>query len=97
MPLRGTIADGKAFTGHLLGGDIEMQIGSVWCRGRYNHWLGRGHGTLKCTNGREGDFSMRSSPEVRFGPGHGEGEATGTLDGRPFRFSYGSVGQELQE
>ena len=90
-PVRGTLSNGETFTGYLReGGGIEFQIGKVWCSGTYQHAFSLGRGAVKCADGREGDFSMISSPELRPGPGHDGGRATGSLAGQELVFDYGS-------
>jgi hypothetical protein len=90
-PVRGTLSNGATFTGYLSeGGRIQLDLGrGIRCHGQYSHWLSFGGGTVHCDDGRQGEFSMLSTPSIPVGPGHGSGEAAGTFDGQPFRFAYG--------
>ena len=89
LPVRGQMDNGKeAFTGSATGhmdGAGELQITSVAgvaCRGAFVYTTSRtGEGTLNCDDGRSGPFTFVSTGS--------RGTGSGSLNGRPFTFTFG--------
>lgn len=53
----------------------------------YRHGSLSGEGTVRCSDGRTGTFSMVSTSKL-LGPGHSEGRGEGTIGDESFAFTY---------
>lgn len=87
LPVSGEIGResfaGRA-TGHMdAAGEMEIVLTSgTRCSGRFVYTTPRqGSGTLKCSDGRSGKFTFVSTGQ--------RGTGDGTLDGKPFTFTFG--------
>jgi hypothetical protein len=89
LPVRGQMDNGTetfagSATGHMDGAG-ELQITSaagLACRGAFVYTTRRtGEGTLNCEDGRSGPFTFVSTGS--------RGTGSGSLNGRPFTFTFG--------
>ena len=86
--MEGTSASGRMLSGYLDGHSIDFKArDGLECRGSYQHWSSSGEGTVRCSDGRTGTFSMVSTSKL-LGPGHSEGRGEGMIGDERFAFTY---------
>jgi hypothetical protein len=86
--MEGTSVSGRTLAGYLDGRSIDFKArDGLECRGSYKHGFFGGEGSVRCSDGRTGTFSMVSTKQL-LGPGHSEGRGEGVIGDERFVFTY---------
>ena len=86
--MEGTSASGRTLSGYLDGRSIDFKArDGLECRGSYKHGFFGGEGSVRCSDGRTGTFSMVSTQQL-LGPGHSDGRGEGMIGDERFAFTY---------
>ncbi|TGD98047.1 hypothetical protein [Methylobacterium nonmethylotrophicum] len=86
--MEGISASGRPLSGCLDGSWITFKAkDGLECRGSYKHGFSGGEGSVRCSDGRTGTFSMASTQSL-LGPGHSKGRGEGMIGDERFAFTY---------